>query len=118
VIVPTVRERYSRAFIFLPDNVSRAKLPAATGTFKPLPVDAIDLDKTPSELLPDVIGTQATKKVLFGGFQHYGWPAELTIKAFGTSIDCDHRSYFAEVESIRSLRPKMVALKDTSLFGC
>ncbi len=84
----------------------------------PLSVNAIDLDKIPSELLPDVIGLKATQKVLFGDFQRYEWPAELTIKAFGTALDCGHRSYFAEVESIRSPHPKMVALKDTSLFGC
>lgn len=103
---------------FIPDEESRKKLPAAIGDYAAVAINVIGLDKRPSDALAMLLKPAEVQKVLFGSAEHYEWPAVLTIKSFSTEISCNHRGYYAEVEAIRSPRPKVLALNDNNFLGC
>ena len=111
------RDTEGQAF-FIPDDPSRRKLPAAIGSFYPRPVDSISLDKKPRDLLFPLVGTRKTADLLNGTMPRYELPAALMIKSFSSWVECDHRSYTAEVVSIELLRPTVTAATKSTLFGC
>lgn len=111
------RDTEGEAF-FLPDETSLLKLPAAIGTFYPRPINFISLDKKPRVLLLPLVGRGKTDDILNGSMARYELPAALTIKSFSSWVECDHRSYTAEVASIKPLRPDLVAGAKPSLIGC
>lgn len=93
---------------FEPDDASRAKLPAAT-SFYPMPVTSIWLYESPRELLEPLVGKRGFQKISSGKMPRYEYPAEVRIKEFSTSVECDHRSYFIEITTIKLLQPKWSA---------
>ena len=111
---PTYPE--GRAF-FEPDSKSQAKLPAAT-SFYPAPVLVLWLTDKPAPLLRPLIGKQAFRRVVAGALARYEYPAKVEISSFSTSIDCDHRSYSAEVVRTRLLPVKRLALAESKNLGC
>jgi hypothetical protein len=111
------RDTEGEAF-FVPDDSSRRKLPAAVGSFYPRPVTSIALDKKPRVLLLPLLGRKRSEALLNGGMARYELPAALTIKSFSSWVECDHRSYTAEVASIKSVSPEVIAEAKPSLIGC
>ncbi|OYU28324.1 MAG: hypothetical protein CFE41_06135 [Burkholderiales bacterium PBB2] len=111
------RDTEGQAF-FLPDETSRLKLPVAVGAFYPRPITSISLDKKPRALLLPLLGQGKTEGLLKGRMPRYELPATLTIKSFSSWVECDHRSYTAEIASIKPLRPDLVAGAKSSLIGC
>lgn len=106
------------AAFFMPDYSSRQKLPAAVGVFYPLPVISIALDKKPRVLLLPLLGRVRTDELLNGSQARYELQAALTIKSFSSLVECDHRSYRAEVASIMLLRPEILSKAKPSHIGC
>ncbi|WP_271009776.1 hypothetical protein [Paucibacter sp. B51] len=111
------RDTDGEAF-FVPDDSSRRKLPAAVGRFYPRPVSSIALDKKPRVLLLPLLGRKRTDALLNGVMPRYELPASLTIKSFSSWVECDHRSYTAEVASIRPVSSQVIAKAKPSFIGC
>lgn len=106
------------AAFFLPDEQSRRKLPEAIGTFYPRKVDTIELDRTPSQLLPSLIGVAQSRMILSSTEPRFEVPAEIVINSFSTSVECDHRSYSAQLVTARALAPKLASVSTASRIGC
>jgi hypothetical protein len=106
--------------VFEPDNESIKKLPHAIGDFYPLQIKKIYLNKSPKELLNQIYDVSKVNKIIKGKKQHYEIDSVLTISTFETSLDCDHRSYYAKVSSIRLKTPHTLVLakNDAENFGC
>jgi len=115
--MPEDRDTEGEAF-FLPDQPSRDRLPAAVGSFYPRAVNSISLDRKPRQLLLPLLGRKRADSVLNGSMARYELPAALTIKSFSSWVECDHRSYTAEVVSVESLQPEFLVGAKPLLIGC
>jgi hypothetical protein len=105
------------AAYFEPDERSRGRLPVAT-SFYPAPATVLWLPSTPRRLLEPLIGKKAFRNVAAGTSARYEYPAEVHIKSYSTSIDCDHRSYSIEIVRIKLLPTQRYALAEARNLGC
>jgi hypothetical protein len=69
-------------------------------------------------LLLPLLGRKKTDALLNGFMPRYELPAALTIKSFSSLVECDQRSYTAEVASIRPVSSEVIAVPKPSLMGC
>ena len=106
------------ATFFEPDKQSRKKLPEAIGHFYPLPATMIWLNKSGAATLQHVVGNAEAQALVKGTQGRFEFPARVTIREFRTDVECDHRSYSAEVLAIERVEAKLVALSDGGEHGC
>ena len=112
-------ERDTKGWSFFePDEISRNKLPQATGKWYPLPAKIVWLAQSPKELLLPLIGKKRTRAVLQGFAPRFEFPVALTLRSFSSGIDCDHRQYTLAIESIVLLKPDVLALNNVKNIGC
>jgi len=103
---------------FMPDLVSKKRLPHAVGQFYPSNVDEIWLKKDPIDFLVPLIGDERAKQVLQGNSELYSFPAQITISEFATSIACDTRNYQAVVQTITSPKIEIAGNIDSFTRTC
>ncbi len=103
--------------VFEPDTKSRARLPAARNYYA-APVTAVWLGQSPIEILPTLLGKERALQVIRGKSPRYEFVVSIDLKAFSTSVECDHRSYSIEYSAIRLAQPTMVAATEAKNLGC
>jgi hypothetical protein len=117
-VPPEENELYPEgASYFEPDAASLARLPAALNNLPASP-NAIEIRKTPREVLMPILGAKATNAIVNGKRERYLLAADLSLVAFSTSLDCDRRSYAHEYDKIALRRENVVAVAASQNLSC
>ena len=103
---------------FEPDRQSRKRLPHAIGKYYPRPATVLWLSGTPEGLLQSLVGKLEAHAVLFGNATRFELPVQVVMQSLRTDVECDHRRYSIEVESITARNGPLLAIGDARNIGC
>jgi|SRR5690242_4135908 len=101
---------------FVPDAISLPQFPAVTSGNYAAPVRSISLEPA-DKVLVAVVGPESARKILSGNNPIIAVPVRLTLRNFGSQVECDARVYYATLVSAAS-QQYMVATSENMPYGC